>query len=213
MNVKKIAAVVGIALGTASGTAWAADMVSSIVQPDGTIVSCYQKNNGQLRVVASAEACGPTELSVSWSQQGPKGDKGDKGDTGATGATGAQGPKGDKGDPGAPGANGAPGAKGDKGDKGDTGATGPAGAAGSSGVSGWEVIRASVNIGGLTAHGVKAECSEGKKLLGGGAWSSDADVRISAPDNLLNNSWFAYGYNGTIFTTSMTAYAICAYVS
>ena len=67
---------------------------ATIPAADGTITGCYQKVNGQLRVVSSAAECRPSELPLTWSQagtpgppgiQGPKGDKGDDGDAGAPG--------------------------------------------------------------------------------------------------------------------------------
>jgi hypothetical protein len=59
------------------------------------INGCYQKNNGQLRILAGpGDACRPSEVAIQWNQKGDKGDKGDQGDTGATGADGAQGPPG-----------------------------------------------------------------------------------------------------------------------
>jgi hypothetical protein len=75
---------------------------------DGVIHGCYKKNNGQLRLVDSASQgghghhsdCNPSELSISWNQQGPQGIQG------PPGPQGPKGDKGDKGDPGSPGASG-----------------------------------------------------------------------------------------------------------
>jgi hypothetical protein len=139
INFKKLAVVAGICLGTAGGTAWAAETVSSIVAPDGTINGCYQKENGQLRVVAERSACRDSEVAIGWNQkgsqgergatgalglQGPEGPQGPKGDRGAEGPTGPAGPHGAVGEPGPKGDRGDPGAPGDKGDKGDAGAPG-----------------------------------------------------------------------------------------
>ena len=113
---------------TAGGVAYA-----SIPSSDGTIRGCYQKENGQLRVVDKASDCRNSELAISWNQKGP---------TGVAGAIGAQGPKGDKGATGAQGAKGdqgatgAQGTQGLKGDTGGTGAQGPQGLTGDVGAAG-----------------------------------------------------------------------------
>jgi hypothetical protein len=129
---------------------------------DGPVVisACYNKTNGQLRMVKPAEPVGCiaplcetggaldcrtnedfVELNTVGPQgpqgpigpQGPVGPQGPKGDTGATGATGATGPQGPMGIPGVNGVDGLPGPKGDTG---ATGATGPAGAQGPKGDTG-----------------------------------------------------------------------------
>ena len=130
MRVKKIAAVVGIALGAAGGTAWAAEAVTSIVAPDGTISGCYQQNNGQLRVVASGEACRSSEVAISWNQ------KGQQGDAGAAGSVGPTGPQGPAGATGAAGPRGPEGPTGPNGEAGAVGGAGPAGPAGPKGEKG-----------------------------------------------------------------------------
>lgn len=67
----------------AAGVAYA-----SIPDAGGVIHGCYQKNNGQLRVIdtGKGQARNPSELGLTWSQTRPRGP------TGATGATGATGP-------------------------------------------------------------------------------------------------------------------------
>jgi hypothetical protein len=79
---------------------------------DGTINGCYDRTNGNLRVVATAGDCRTAELPIQWSQRGPQGAAGAKGDTGAVGASGTQG---------ASGAQGPAGATGPQGPKGDAG--------------------------------------------------------------------------------------------
>jgi hypothetical protein len=71
------------------------------------ISGCYQKNNGQLRIVQNANECRPSEKYIQWNDevgsQGPAGatgatgSKGDKGDIGVTGDKGDQGPAGSDG--------------------------------------------------------------------------------------------------------------------
>ena len=71
--------------------------IATAVQADipdaGVIHSCYDKVNGQLRVIDSDKGgrCVASEIPLSWSQSGPTGP------TGATGATGPTGPTGPKG--------------------------------------------------------------------------------------------------------------------
>src|SRR5207302_6475187 len=85
-----------VAMALAGGVAWAA-----IPGVGGTINGCYQKNEGQLRVIDPAtDKCRPSEVAISWNEQGVAGIEGDKGDKGDPGV------KGDKGDPGAPGRDG-----------------------------------------------------------------------------------------------------------
>jgi hypothetical protein len=69
---------------------------AAIPDAQGVIHGCYQKVNGQLRVVdtAAGQSCNPSELPLNWSQKGttgargPTGTKGTTGDRGPTGATG-----------------------------------------------------------------------------------------------------------------------------
>lgn len=61
------------------------------------IYGCYQKNNGQLRIVKDASECRPSEVFIQWNKAGPAGPTGPagpKGDTGAQGAQGIPGPPG-----------------------------------------------------------------------------------------------------------------------
>jgi len=55
-----------------------------------TVQACYQKENGQMRILASGQ-CKPSEMPLSLGTQGPKGDKGEKGDTGNPGPPGMLG--------------------------------------------------------------------------------------------------------------------------
>lgn len=65
--------------------------MAATAQASTTISACYNKNNGQMRYVASTTDCKNAELPLTWNvagSQGPQGPQGAKGD------------KGDKGDPG-----------------------------------------------------------------------------------------------------------------
>lgn len=87
-------AVVGALAGIAS---------AAIPSANGTLVGCYAKKSGALRLTEPSKKCAKTEKRTSWNL------------------------KGQAGAPGAAGIAGAPGAKGDKGDKGDQGAKGDTG--------------------------------------------------------------------------------------
>ncbi|HEX6130955.1 MAG TPA: hypothetical protein VF044_04440 [Actinomycetota bacterium] len=132
-RLRRIAVLAFAALAATAGVALATGAAGDIVGADGSIQGCYQKNNGQLRVVSSAGECRPSELPVRWSQRGPQGPQGIqglqgvRGPTGATGPQGPQGPQGEPGEQGEPGADGADGRDGVDGADGEDGATGPAG--------------------------------------------------------------------------------------
>jgi hypothetical protein len=80
---------------------------AAIPGSSGTIQGCYQKKNGNLRLVESASECRNSEQPISWNQ------KGEPGPPGTAGRPGPPGPEGDQGPPGPPGP---PGVKGDPGD-------------------------------------------------------------------------------------------------
>ncbi|MFY9580903.1 MAG: hypothetical protein WAQ33_16445 [Gaiellaceae bacterium] len=94
------------AFALAGGIAWAA-----IPAAGGAINGCYQKNQGQLRVIdPGTDDCRPSEVGIVWNQQGVKGDRGEKGEAGAPGKDGRDGRDGLDGtsaavEPEAPGAN------------------------------------------------------------------------------------------------------------
>jgi hypothetical protein len=82
-----------VALGVAAALFGVATAVqASIPDSSGVIHGCYQKINGQLRVIDTdkGQACLASELALSWSQTGPTGATRP---TGATGATGPPGPQ------------------------------------------------------------------------------------------------------------------------
>lgn len=82
---------------------------------NGTIHACYQKNNGQLRIVQDPQECKNSEVPIAWNQRGedgtvgptgPQGERGADGSTGAQGQSGVAGPVGPQGEPGPAGAGG-----------------------------------------------------------------------------------------------------------
>ena len=75
-----IALVVGVGV-AAGGIAYA-----SIPDSSGLIHGCFQKDNGNLRVVdSSGKGCGTSEKSLDWSQTGPTGTNGTNGTNGVSG--------------------------------------------------------------------------------------------------------------------------------
>lgn len=72
---------------------------ASIPDAGGVIHGCYQKVNGQLRVIDTDKggACSPSEIPLAWNQTGPKGSTGARGPTGSPGPTGPDGPTGPTG--------------------------------------------------------------------------------------------------------------------
>lgn len=138
--------------------------------------------------------------------------------------------KGDKGDKGN---------KGDKGDKGDTGAQGTAGKDGIdgkdgiqangvnniiTGISGWERVSAtSDNLAKDELKRVQVSCTGNKKVLGGGAYTTMAELGINgaiASFPSSDNTWQAgakeyrhLNEGGYPHAWSVTVYAICADVT
>jgi hypothetical protein len=74
---------------------------ASIPDANGVLHGCYQKNNGQLRIIDPAvDDCRPSEIALQWSQQGPPGPQGPMGLQGPQGAIGPMGLQGPAGPPG-----------------------------------------------------------------------------------------------------------------
>jgi hypothetical protein len=68
-----------------------ASAVGVIPGSDGTITGCYQKANGELRLVADSSDCGRKEQALAWNQQGRPGDRGPQGEPGPRGERGPAG--------------------------------------------------------------------------------------------------------------------------
>ena len=97
MKLQRTLVVLVIALGIAGGAVAAADTITAVVAPDGTINGCYQTATGVLRVAVPNLPCKPSETVLPWNQKGQKGDPGLKGDPGPQGPRGLVGPKGEAG--------------------------------------------------------------------------------------------------------------------
>src|SRR5262245_32218686 len=55
----------------------------------GSISACYANKDGAVRIIDSAQQCGPKETAISWSQQGPSGPSGPGGASGPSGPAGS----------------------------------------------------------------------------------------------------------------------------
>jgi hypothetical protein len=204
---------------------------AGISDSSGVIHSCYDKVNGQLRVIDVAQqACNPSEYSLSWSETGPKGTTGSTGATGPTGKAGASGAQGARGPTGTSGMDGAPGAtgvKGPTGERGPTGANGTDGTNGERGPTGPGGTAVSLHtmttygyvvINMLSTVGKQVDCPVGTTVVGGGAYSGldsfqdeDGNLTDSTPSG---NGWYARMYNpGPQLTITLNVIAICASVS
>jgi hypothetical protein len=190
----------------AGGVAWA-----TIPDSAGVIHTCYSQSTGTWRPVDYPTArCKSGETLLDLNQKGVKGD------------TGPQGPKGDKGDAGPQGAQGIQGlpgkdgAAGQPGEPGPAGPLGPAGPEGPAGISDYQVVTASIDVGGFGTTATEAACPAGKRVLGGGVWTHHSLVSRSAPDIDLSGNWrFWQGAvsNPFIDGETITVYAICASAS
>ena len=148
---------------------------------------------------------------------GAAGLEGAAGADGVEGAAGADGLNGLDGADGADGADGPAGPQGAIGPAGVAGPVGPTGPVGPAAVSGYEVVSAvSTNNGSTMTQ--TATCPTGKKVLGGGANTTNSNLHIvgSAPSGTLNQTaWTATAdriaqVGGSQYT--LTVYAICANV-
>jgi hypothetical protein len=111
------------------------------------------------------------------------------------------------------------GLKGDKGDKGDTGDLGPMGPRGGVGISGLERIQVQSANDSSSGKGVVAQCPSGKKVVGGGAYVSQATVGgpalvTSRPGPSLTY-WSAVAVETSAYSGGWTleGYALCANVA
>jgi hypothetical protein len=203
-----LVAVAIVAVG--GGVAWAT------IPNAGVINARYSKSGGALRVIdASVTNCSKQETALSWSEQGQPGPAGPQGPQGPAGPAGPAGPQGPAG------ADGKDGAPGPAGPAGQPGPAGPAGPAGPSGMSGYEVVTATSESGTSNLAIATANCSAGKRVLGGGGsifgtinqLSQDGggpQLFQSAP-TFSNDGWSAGAVSGQSYKGlfGITTYAIC----
>lgn len=99
-----------------------------------------------------------------------------------------------------------------------TGPQGAAGTNGTNGVSGYERMVSSTVISSGASWGLHADCSSGKKVLGGGYLAFDgADITVSQPDTdglgggVFVDDWYVQALPTT--TGTVQVFALCATVS
>jgi hypothetical protein len=127
-------AIVG-ALGLSIGGAGGVFAAGLIPDANGVIHACYQREDGDIHLVANPSECKKNEIAISWNQRGPIGATGATGAAGPTGAAGVAGPAGATGAVGPTGATGTTGPSGANGQNGAPGPTGPTGPAGPGGIA------------------------------------------------------------------------------
>jgi hypothetical protein len=131
--------------------------------------------------------------------EGPRGQPGDRGPAGPEGPAGATGPAGP------------PGPTGQRGEQGPQGPPGPAG------ISNLERLSSESSAGSADTRSVSVSCSEGRKVVGGGAEASGAPVPIAiqaSKPNADGTGWEATAVATQATTSSwkLTVFAICAKV-
>src|SRR5216683_3006622 len=152
--------------------------------PGGVIFACFDKTNGNLRVVASLSECRNSELPLTFNQTGQQGPQG---------LTGPQGPRG------------FPGPQGIQGIQGPTGPTGPQGiqgVPGLPGLAGYEIVSGTDAV----------VCPAGKTVVGGGASAGFilAAKQALLESQPFNNGWRGSSTgSGFPFNVSTTVFAIC----
>ena len=175
------------------GSAYAATTITGKNIKDGTITGMDVKNRSLGTEKLSAAALGTL--------------------AGERNPTGAQGPKGNPGPTGPPGN---PGPTGPHGTPGPAGPQGPAGPAGPSGISGWEYrVSDGVVVPPAVGRDAQANCTDGKKALGGGASSTGQVTFVvnSAPTD-DGTGWVVHSRNtDNQFQSTLYAWVICANVA
>ena len=101
--------------------------VAAVPDDENAITGCYDRTNGNLRIVDAEQPCRQSEARLTWNEAGTRGPAGVAGETGPQGEQGPAGPPGPVGPQGDPGADGAPGPAGPAGPQGEKGEPGPAG--------------------------------------------------------------------------------------
>ena len=170
-------------LALAGGVAFA---TGGIPGPGGVIFACFDKQNGNLRVVADLSECRNSELPLTFNQTGQQGPQGIPGPQGPRGFTGPQGIQG---------------VPGPQGIQGIQGIQGLQGVPGLPGLAGYEIVSGTDAV----------VCPSGKTVVGGGASAGFFVVRQALIESIpFNNGWKGISTGSTIFFTVHTAvFAIC----
>ena len=157
---------------------------------DNVINGCYQKNKGQLRVLAKKDRCLRSEIAVSWNKIGPEG---------PIGLTGPQGPIGPEG---------------------PQGPVGPEGPQGEAGVLGFYMVTTAFTVEAVGNADLSSPCLAGDQVTGGGfsvpplagvklvaSFPSAGDPSAIPP---VSPSWHVAVDNAETVPWDGSAYAVCA---
>ena len=157
---------------------------------DNAINGCYQKNKGQLRVLAKKERCLPSEVPISWNIVGPRGPIGLTGQQGPIGLTGQQGP------------------------------TGPTGPQGPTGVLSFYIVTTAFTVQTPGNSDFNASCLAGDQVTGGGfsvpplpgakvvaSLPSEGNAVVTPP---VTPNWQVSIDNAEVTPWEGSVYAICA---
>lgn len=152
--------------------------LASIPDSSGVIHACYKPQGGGLRVIDSAVAtCTSSEVSLTWSQEGPQGPAGADGADGADGATGA------------------------------AGATGPQGPAGTLIAGRLYIVRVEMNVDPNQFVSFQVSCNNGDQALSGGWYALGAadaprvTLSMLSDDSTPTERW-SFGFTGADLTTN-----------
>jgi hypothetical protein len=193
-----------VGLVAAGGTA-ATILIGGIAMAthDGnSLHACAHAQTGTLRLVESADECGPPETAMEWNIEGPQG---------PIGPVGPMGPQGPQGPIGPMGPQGPIGPQGVAGDDGAVGPTGPQGPAGPGAASGYEIVNDFVeNDFGNMGEILTTECPAGKVVVGGGHTMNPpvGRIRESRPQS-DGSGWYVWIENLGGNTPTIGAWAIC----
>ena len=169
-----------------------------------------QGEMGPVGATGSTGLPGPIGATGADGEVGPQGPSGETGPSGATGPIGAQGESGATGVMGATGPAGGEGPIGSTGEIGPTGpsgsgetgatgvegpmgSTGPVGETGANGISGWEKIVGTLSSDDELQKTVTADCTLGKKVIGGGflteSRSDSGEIAIALNGPIDDDTW------------------------
>jgi hypothetical protein len=205
-----------IAIGLVAGVVLGGTYAFGAVGGGGVITGCYDKQNGNLRLIdkQAGKSCRRSERQISWNKQGPQGPAGPAGPAGSAGPTG---PPGATGATGATGQAGPPGPAGGQGPPGPAGADGPPGPPGGGAISNLTYVTAQITYDATAPAGSQysgeAKCPNGLHAVGGSTGSSSS-TRADFPSdgsgtgNAGNSAWFARGSGSS--SVGVSVYAICA---
>ena len=145
-------------------------------QAPATLGACVNANNGNMRLASGPSGCRNPEVFVQWNVEGIQGAQGVQGKLGEQGEQGAQGKMGPQG---------------------AQGVQGKIGPQGPPGLSNHILHTHSVTLGAVgSSADLTVTCPGGRKVLGGGHWSTDGvkrlDVWRNGPSGSGDRRFYTY---------------------